>query len=117
MKAAGLEIDLRVEGRPCYVPAGLGLSAYRILQEALTNTLKHAGPVGAEVIVRYRTDDIEVECLDQGPRSAVDPGNMSSGHGLIEMKERVAMLGGEVTAGPLRGRGFRVRARLPLRGR
>jgi signal transduction histidine kinase len=117
MKSAGLQIDLRVEGHARRVPAGLGLSAYRILQEALTNTLKHAGPVGAEVIVRYRTEDIELECLDQGPRSTVEPGNMSFGQGLIGMKERVALLGGEMSARQLRDRGFRVHARLPLRGR
>ena len=110
---AGLRVDLRVEGRPAALPPGVDLSAYRIVQEALTNVIKHAGPASAEVIVRYAADRVEVEVRDDGHPPA---GSTTGGNGLIGMRERVAMLGGELQTGVLRGGGFAVRARLPITG-
>src|SRR5439155_2583361 len=90
---------------------GLDLSAYRVVQEALTNTLKHAGPCAASVRIRYRPDALEVEVADRG--GPVSAGPSDDGQGLIGMRERVAMFGGELEAGPA-GNGFRVRASFPL---
>ena len=113
MEAAGLRVRMKVEGEPRAVPMAVGLSAYRIVQEALTNTLKHAGPVPADVVVRYAPGTIEIECVDSG-----GPGNTAGaangGHGLAGMRERATLLGGEVTAHPAPEGGFAVRARLPL---
>jgi len=110
---AGLQVDLRVEGQPAALPPGVDLSAYRIVQEALTNVIKHAGPASAEVIVRYGADRIEVEVRDDGHPPA---GSTNGGNGLIGMRERVAMLGGELQAGALGSGGFAVLARLPITG-
>ena len=113
MEAAGLRVRMKVEGEPRAVPVAVGLSAYRIVQEALTNTLKHAGPVPADVVVRYTPRTLEIECADSG-----GPGNTAGaangGHGLAGMRERATLLGGEVTAHPAPEGGFAVRARLPL---
>jgi signal transduction histidine kinase len=111
-RAAGLRVDLRIEGEPSPLPAGVDLSAYRIVQEALTNALKHAGHAEAEVVVRYETAAVELEILDNG----VGPhtGTNGSGHGLVGMRERVALYGGLLEAGSRNGHGFAVRARLPL---
>ena len=110
---AGLHVDLRVEGQPAALPPGVELSAYRIVQEALTNVIKHAGPASAEVIVRYGADRVEVEVRDDGHTPA---GSTSGGNGLIGMRERVAMLGGELQTGVRRSGGFAVLARLPITG-
>ena len=112
VREAGLRVDLRVEGEPAPLPPGVDLSAYRIVQEALTNTLKHAGRAEAEVVVRYETAAIELEILDNGvgPHTRVN----GSGHGLVGMRERVALYGGLLEAGSRNGHGFGVRARLPL---
>jgi signal transduction histidine kinase len=117
---AGIEVDLEVEGQPRPLPAGVDLSAYRIVQEALTNVLKHAGPAKASVRVRYRPDALEVEVVDDGrglaAAAAAGDGSGSvngSGHGLVGMRERVALFGGELRVGPRRGGGFAVHARLP----
>jgi signal transduction histidine kinase len=110
VRDAGLPVELRVEGKPAELPAGLDLSAFRIVQEALTNTLKHAGPARALVVVRYTPRAVELEISDDGRSDGTGPG---TGHGLIGMRERVTMLGGELEAGREAG-GFRVRARLPL---
>ena len=112
VREAGLRVDLRVEGEPVPLPAGVDLSAYRIVQEALTNTLKHAGRAEAEVIVRYDAAAVEVEILDNGvgPHTRANGG----GHGLVGMRERVALYGGLLEAGSRNGHGFTVRARLPL---
>ncbi|HEX5250165.1 MAG TPA: sensor histidine kinase [Gaiellales bacterium] len=110
---AGLRVDLRVEGEPAALPPGVDLSAYRIVQEALTNVIKHAGPASAKVIVRYAADRVEVEVRDDGHPPA---GSTTGGNGLIGMRERVAMLGGELQTGVLRGGGFAVLARLPITG-
>ncbi len=112
MEAAGLHIAVRIEGERRRVPVAVGLSAYRIVQEALTNTLKHAGPVSAEVVLRYGPGALEVECTDAGGRSTGV--SSTGGHGLIGMRERASLLGGEVSAAPRRDGGFTVRARLPL---
>jgi len=115
VRAAGLTIELETAGDPAYTPPGIGLSAYRIVQEALTNVLKHAPGSEVTVGVRCGGDDIEVVVSDDGAGTASAPttGGGHSGHGLIGMRERAAVAGGDFEAGPLPARGFRVRARLP----
>jgi signal transduction histidine kinase len=113
---AGLGVRLRVEGTPSQLPAGVDLSAYRIVQEALTNVRKHAGPARAQVTIGYHDQDVTVEVTDDG-RGVVAPtgdGRARVGHGLIGMHERVQVFGGDLEAGPRPGGGFRVAARLPL---
>ncbi len=114
VRAAGLRVDLRVEGDPVLLPAGVDLSAYRIVQEALTNTLKHAGRAEAEVIIRYRASVLELEVLDNGTGPSTQLNG--SGHGLVGMRERVTLYGGVFEAGSRNGHGFAVRARLPIGG-
>jgi signal transduction histidine kinase len=116
VREAGLPVELEVEGEPQPLASGVDLSAYRIVQEALTNSLKHAGPAHATVRVRYGGNDVEVIVTDdgRGPRPP-DAGNGScGGHGLVGMRERVALYGGELDVGPRGGGGFEVRARLPV---
>jgi len=113
VRSAGLHVDLRVEGERSTLSPGVDLSAYRIVQEALTNVLKHAGTASVEVTVRYGNDAVQVEVCDDGrPREPTAGG----GNGLIGMRERVAMLGGEFRAGARRDGGFAVFARLPIAG-
>ena len=107
----GLPVGLEVEGEPRSLPAGVSLTAYRIVQEALTNTLKHAGRAEATVMLRYAPDALEIEVTDTGRGAAVRPDG--TGHGLVGMRERVELYGGELQTGPRRGGGYRVRARLP----
>ena len=111
--ATGLEVRTRVEGLPRPLPAGTDLTAFRIVQESLTNVTRHAGPASATVLVRYGPDDLTVRVDDdgRGPVAATGPGN---GNGIRGMRERVAALGGELTTGPRPGGGFRVQARLPI---
>ena len=111
VREAGLPVALRIEGEPSGLPQALDLSAFRIVQEALTNALKHAGPSQAEVTVRYGDDAVELEIRDTG---AGGPGGNGTGHGLVGMRERVAMFGGQLDATRASGGGFTVRARLPL---
>jgi signal transduction histidine kinase len=111
VREAGLPVDLSVEGEPTELPPGVDLSAYRIVQEALTNALKHAGPATARVVVRYRENDLELEIADTGAGASASDGE---GHGLAGMRERVSLYGGKIEAGPRDGGGFAVRARLPL---
>jgi signal transduction histidine kinase len=111
VRQAGLAVDLSVEGTPRALPEALDLSAYRIVQEALTNTLKHARASRAAITVRYGTRDLEVEVADDGVGSSGVP---SGGHGLIGMRERVVLFGGDLETGPARGGGFAVKARLRL---
>jgi signal transduction histidine kinase len=108
---AGLDVSLRVEGERPELPAGIDLSAYRIVQEGLTNTLKHAKGAHADVVVRYADDGVEVEIVDDGP--GVN-GSHLDGHGLVGMRERVAVYGGTLDAGPRDGGGFVLRAQLPV---
>src|SRR5215218_9499358 len=113
---AGLAVRLRVEGTPSQLPAGVDLSAYRIVQEGLTNVVKHAGPARAQVTIGYGDREVTVEIVDNGRGMAAptDNGRAELGHGLIGMRERVQMFDGELQAGPRPGGGFRVAARLPL---
>jgi signal transduction histidine kinase len=111
MRAAGLPVELKVEGTPVELPSGLDLSAFRIVQEALTNTLKHAGPARASVIVSYRPAALELEVTDDGAAAANGNGG---GHGLVGMRERVALFDGRLETGPGAEGGYRVHAELPL---
>ena len=110
--ATGLEVRTRVEGTPRPLSAGTDLAAYRIIQEALTNVTRHAGPATASVLVRYTKDGLTVQVDDDG-RGPSSP-NGSGGNGIRGMRERVAALGGDLDAGPRPGGGFRVLAHLPL---
>lgn len=111
VRASGLDVRLEVHGDPVSLPSGLDLSAYRIVQEGLTNTLKHARAEHAEVHIHYATRLLEVEVRDDGSGPAASDG---LGHGLIGIGERVKIYGGDMTAGRLPDRGYALRARLPL---
>ena len=117
VRSTGLAVELNVEGTSEQVPRGVDLSAYRIIQESLTNTLKHAGPASARVHVRYLGDWLELEIADDGRGEAAANGIGGGGRGLVGMQERAALYGGELQAGPQNGGGFTVRARLPLEAR
>jgi signal transduction histidine kinase len=112
---AGLPVTLQVSGTPGSISRTLDTSAYRIVQEALTNVLRHAGPATAQVRICYEPDAVAVEVLDDGIGPANGEGAVlaDGGHGLAGMQERVAMLGGRLTAGARPDRGFAVAARLP----
>ena len=110
-REAGLPVDLRIEGKPVQLPPGVDLTAYRLVQEALTNTMKHARASSAEVVVRYGDGDVELTISDDGVGGADGD---SGGHGLVGMRERVSVYGGELEAGPRADGGFRLRARLPI---
>ena len=140
LRDAGVDVDLEVHGERTAVPPGVDLSAYRIVQEALTNVMKHAGPAHAHVTVDYAPALVTVEVVDDGrgaaalaavgPNGAAGRAGASAasdrshvartidggGNGLVGMRERAAVYGGEVEAGPVTGGGFRVRARLPFGG-
>ena len=110
VRAAGLAVELLVERGPEPLPPSVDLSAYRIVQEALTNTLKHAGATKARVEVRETGDTLEIDVVDDGQGAVtVTPGN-----GIIGMRERAALFGGHLSAGPAAGGGFAVRARIPV---
>jgi signal transduction histidine kinase len=122
-RRSGLVVDQRVEGDPRPLPGSIDVSAYRVVQEALTNTRKHAQATRVEVMIRYGTDAVEVEVVDDGTTSAA-PLVAGTGHGIAGMRERVALHGGHLDVGrldattPSNGaarRGFRVHARFPLR--
>jgi signal transduction histidine kinase len=108
---AGLPVELHFEGQPYPLPRGVDLSAYRIVQEGLTNVLKHAGASDADVIVRYRPDEVEIEVRDNGDGTAVGDG---LGHGLVGIRERVKIYGGEMRAGAEPDGGFVLSTRLPV---
>ncbi len=113
VRAAGLPVVLAVDGDPVGLPAAVDISAYRIVQEALTNVLKHAGQASAQVRVRCAADEVLIAVTDNG--AGPQPGGPGgAGHGLAGMHERVALFGGELTAGARPGGGFAVRARLPF---
>ncbi|MEO6715392.1 MAG: sensor histidine kinase [Mycobacteriales bacterium] len=119
VRAAGLPVEITVEGIPVELAAGVDLSAYRIVQEALTNALKHAGPASAEVFVRYGDDDLQLRIRDNGRGAAAalngaHDGDDFPGHGLAGMRERVSLFGGVLRAGPRAGGGYEVVATLPL---
>jgi signal transduction histidine kinase len=111
VREAGLPVRLNVEGQVAPLPPGVDLCAFRIVQEALTNTIKHAGPAQAEVNVRYSVEDVEIEVSDNG-RGLNGAGD--GGHGLLGMKERAILCGGTLETGAAPGGGFAVRARLPI---
>jgi signal transduction histidine kinase len=113
VREAGMPVDLRIEGTPRPLAAGVDLSAYRIVQEALTNALKHAGPASARVTVRYGNDELDIEIADDGRGGAAA---VPGGHGLVGMRERVALYGGTIESGPRAGGGFVLRAQLPVEG-
>jgi signal transduction histidine kinase len=113
LRAAGLEVDARVEGDARSLPPAVDLSAYRIVQEATTNVLKHAHARRVDIRVRYTETMLALDVRDDGAGNGVDPAS-SSGHGLIGMRERVALFGGELRAGRNPAGGFSVHARLPL---
>ena len=108
---AGLPVTLRVEGERPVLPPGVDLSAYRIVQEGLTNALKHAPGSNAEVVIRFRDNKVNLEIADDGKEIAVADG---LGHGLVGMRERVALYGGTLEAGPREGGGYVLRAELPV---
>jgi len=110
VRDAGLPVELVVHGTPHDLPPGVDLSAYRIVQEALTNALKHAGPATARVWVSYGESGLELEVADDGSGNGNGDG---TGHGLVGIRERVAVFGGEVDAGARPEGGYTVRARLP----
>jgi len=114
LRVGGLEVVVRREGELPEMPAGVDLSAYRIVQEALTNTLRHARATRAEVTVLYGDGAVEVEVRDDGRGPPAGEANGARGRGLVGMRERAALLGGTFEAGPLPGGGYRVHARLPL---
>jgi signal transduction histidine kinase len=113
-RVAGLPVTLQVEGVVRPLPEALDISAYRIVQEALTNSLKHAGPAHAKVLLRYAAETLELEISDDGRGPGLQRDCAGEGRGLVGMRERVALFGGELVAGSANGRGFTVQARLPL---
>jgi signal transduction histidine kinase len=119
VRAAGVPVRLHVAGDLVALPAGISLGVYRIVQESLTNTLKHAGPGAAAVVsVRHDGDTVEIEVHDDGAGRAhalVPAGPLPGGNGLIGMRERATVFGGTLEVGPAPGSGWRVRAMLPVR--
>jgi signal transduction histidine kinase len=114
VRAAGLPVRLEVHGEPVPLPPGLDLSAYRIVQEGLTNSLKHSGASHAEVDVRYGAGELQLEVRDDGAGDLTTDEGL--GHGLVGVRERVKIYGGEMSAGVSRSGGFVLRARIPLDG-
>ena len=115
-RAAGLPVELRVDGPRQALAPGLDLVAYRVVQEALTNVIKHAGPARAQARVRFGARELELEIVDDGRGPLPERIESGSGHGLIGMRERVALYGGELHAARREGGGFAVRARIPMDG-
>jgi signal transduction histidine kinase len=111
VRAAGLPVELSVTGTQVSLPAGMDLAAYRVVQEALTNIIKHAGPATAQVRIRYSAEDLLIEITDDGGPSGAPAGG---GRGLIGLRERIALYGGQLDAGPRPAGGWRVRAAIPL---
>ena len=111
LDGAGLAVDVQIEGTRHDLPPGVDLTAYRIVQEALTNVLKHAGPARATVTVGYEPDAVRIEVVDDG--RGVNGRAAGGGHGLVGMRERVGVYGGTLETGPRTGGGFRIAARLP----
>jgi signal transduction histidine kinase len=113
MRANGLSVELGIDGEVRDLPAGIELSAYRIVQEALTNVVKHAGGAPARITLTYGADTLEITVRDDGTAAARP--ELGGGHGLVGMQERVAMYGGRLEAGPAGSGGFAVRVQLPVR--
>jgi signal transduction histidine kinase len=113
IRRAGLAVELRVEGDPVHLPDAIDLSAYRIVQEGLTNALKHANASHADVVVRYQPDELQIDVRDDGDGPSTSDG---LGHGLVGIRERVKLYGGQMNAGAANRRGFLLTTRLPLVG-
>jgi signal transduction histidine kinase len=113
-RAAGFDVGLEVEGEPVALPAGEALAAYRIVQEALTNARKHAAGTRVDVRIRYAPDALELAVENGADGVVPDSWNDGSGHGVVGMRERVSLYGGELDVGPRPEGGFAVRARLPI---
>jgi signal transduction histidine kinase len=114
VRRAGLPVDLQVEGEPVELPVAIDLSAYRIVQEGLTNALKHADAGEAHVHIRYAPDELRIQVSDDG--SGADDLGLGLGHGLVGIRERVKLYGGEMTTAAANGGGFRLTTSLPLSG-
>jgi signal transduction histidine kinase len=114
VREAGLAVELRIEGRPRVVSGGVAVAAYRIVQEALTNVIKHADGAPSQVVLRWSDSALELEIIDEGARHDGAVNDAPAGRGLAGMRERAAMYGGTLLAGPARERGYSVRARIPL---
>jgi signal transduction histidine kinase len=115
VRRAGIRVVTEVRGEPRPLPAELDLTAFRIVQEAVTNTLRHSGATALRVVVGYGDDDLQIEVVDDGSGPAPDPRDRGNGQGIRGMRERAAMFGGSIDAGVEAG-GFAVRARLPIPG-
>jgi signal transduction histidine kinase len=113
LRAGGMDVSMNLDGDPSGLPAALQLSVFRIAQEALTNSLKYAGPVATSVDIKIGTRTVSVEVADEGKKQI---GAMNGGHGLIGIEERVKLFGGDVTYGPRPQGGFAVRATIPVVG-
>ena len=111
VRGAGVPVEAVTEGEPRPLPTGLDLVVYRVVQEALTNVMKHAGPAKASVLVAYEPQALRLEVVDDG--RGVNGRSSGSGHGLLGMRERVGVYGGAFEAGPRTGGGFKVAVRLP----
>jgi signal transduction histidine kinase len=113
-REAGLDVKLEVASPPRELPSAVDQAAYRILQESITNAIRHAGPARVTVSLTFRPDELELRVADDG-RGPRDAGHGADrGQGIVGMRERAALLGGELTAGARPGGGFQVQARLPL---
>jgi signal transduction histidine kinase len=112
-RGAGLDVEVEVRSPARELPAAVDQAAYRILQESITNVIRHAGPARARITLTYGPDDLELRVNDDG-RGRPGAGHADGGQGIVGMRERAALLGGELVAGPRPGGGFDVRARLPL---
>jgi signal transduction histidine kinase len=112
VRDAGVPVDLHVQGDPAPLPPGVDVAAYRILQEALTNVVKHAGPARVQIVLVYEAGAVEVEVTDDG--EGLDQGDGAPGYGLAGMRERVELYGGTLEVGRRNGGGFAVKARLPV---
>jgi signal transduction histidine kinase len=115
VREAGLPVEYQVTGTPAMLAPGIELTAFRIVQEALTNTLRHADAASARVTVTYEPGFVTLSVADSGPRRAEPPPRSSSGFGLAGIAERVASCGGSLTVGPSSQAGFALTARLPVR--
>ena len=115
VRAAGLPVELCIQGHQRPLPAGIELTVFRVVQEALTNALKHSGLARTDVILTYQETELKLEVLDQGT-GVRSPTGQEPGRGLIGMRERVALYGGTIEAGPRLPHGFAIRAWLPLTG-
>jgi signal transduction histidine kinase len=114
VRGAGIDVEVRIEGQSVPLPAGVDLTAYRIVQESLTNVLKHAHARRVVIVIRHRAGRVEIEVTDDGDAAGREPAAPGSGNGLLGMRERVSVFGGTMTTGPNPDGGWAVRAQLPV---